>query len=340
MEGNTDRMRRILTVRARLQILTVIFLSLGACQPTPEPLQTEESSVVRLRLVMSYRPDVQFAPFYVADARGYFAENGLEVEFNHLNESESVQLVGADELQFAVVSGEQVLLARAQGLPVVYVMAWWHEYPIAVAAPKDTGIESPADLVGKRIGFPGAYGASYIGFRALLRANGLTEEDVLLEAIGFTQAEALYEHRVEAAVVYANNEPLQLEAQGFPVNVFLVADYVQLTSNGLITNEKIISENPDLIRRMVRSILRGIEDTIDDPAGAYEIAKEYVEGLAEADQKVQRGVLTASIEFWKTEQPGFSAPRAWENMQSILLEMELLKEPLDLNQAFDNTFLP
>ncbi|NIS80804.1 MAG: ABC transporter substrate-binding protein [Anaerolineales bacterium] len=327
-------------MRGKLLVVVLTGFSLAACQVAPEALKTEVRDVIQLRLVMSYRPDVQFTPFYVADARGYFAENGLEIDFNHMNESESVQLVGADELQFAVVSGEQVLLARAQGLPVVYVMAWWHDYPIAVAAPEEAVIDTPADLVGKRIGFPGYYGASYIGFRALLSANGLTEEEVFLEPVGFTQVEALYEGRVDAAVVYANNEPLQLEAQGFPVTVFRVADYVQLASNGLITNEKTVTENPDLIRRMVRAILRGIEDTIDDPAGAYEIAKGYVEGLAEADDEVQRGVLSASIEFWKTEQPGFSDPVAWENMQSILLEMELLKEPLDLSQAYDNAFLP
>lgn len=325
-------------MKGKLFIILVLALAIGACQSTFENQATADTD--HLRIVMSYRPDVQFAPFYVADSRGYFEEDRIAVEFEHLAESESVQLVGADEIQFAVVSGEQVLLARAQGLPVVYVMAWWQDYPIAVAAAADSGINTPADLVGKHVGFPGVYGASYIGLRALLGANGIKEADITLDPIGFNQAEALFQGTVDAAVVYANNEPVKLEAEGFPVVVMPVADYVKLPSNGLITNEKTLNENPDLVRRMVRAILRGIQDTIDNPADAYEIAKDYVEGLAEADETIQREVLGASIEYWIADPLGYSDAEAWDNMQSVLLELEFLQEPIDLNQAYTNDYLP
>jgi NitT/TauT family transport system substrate-binding protein len=324
----------------KIIVLVLLVMTCAACASAPAELAGEADHPVNIRLVMSFRPDVQFAPFYVADKRGYFAENGIEIEFNHLPESESVKLLGTDEIQFAVVSGEQVLLARAQDLPVVYVMAWWHDYPVAVAAPKDSGIATPDDLVGKRVGFPGVYGASYIGFRALLSAAGIAEEAVTLDAIGFTQVEALYEGQEDAVIIYANNEPIQLAAQGLPVNVIRVADYVHLASNGLITNEKTIAENPDLIRRMVDATLHGIQDTIDDPEAAYEIAKDYVEGLEAADRSVLLGVLKASTEFWMTERPGFSDTDAWENMQDILLEMGMLEGEQDIPEAFTNEFIP
>jgi NitT/TauT family transport system substrate-binding protein len=289
---------------------------------------------------MSFRPDVQFAPMYVAVSQGYAAEEGLAIEFNHMPETEAVQLVGVDELPFAIVSGEQVLLARAQGLPVVYVMAWWQDYPVAVAAPVGTGIVAPGDLAGRRIGIPGLFGASYIGFRALIESAGLTEDDLTLDSIGYTQVEALSQGLDEAIVVYANNEPIQLEKLGYPVNVIRVADYVRLTSNGLITNETTIRENPDLVRRMVRTLLRGIDATLEDPEMAYEISKEYVEGLAQADRDVQLQILTSSLDFWRAERAGYSDPQAWINMQEVLLSMELLVEPLDLNQAYSNDYLP
>lgn len=333
-------------MKAKIFIFITIALLLTSCQSKADSTaQTESGASVnaepdKLRIVMSYRPDVQFAPFYVADSSGFFEDNNLDVVFEHLAESESVQLVAANEIQFAVVSGEQVLLARAQNLPVVYVMAWWQDYPIAVAAPGDGEIKTPADLVGKHIGFPGVYGASYIGLRALLGANGIEEADVTLDPIGFAQAEALYQGTVDAAVVYANNEPVQLEAQDFPVTVMPVADYVHLPSNGLITNEKTLSENPDLVRRMVQAILLGIEDTIENPDEAYEIAKEYVEGLAEADENIQRKVLAESIKYWDADPLGYSSKEAWKNMQAILLELGFLHESVDLNQAFSNDYLP
>lgn len=321
-------------------IMLVIGLSLSGCVGVSSPEQEITEATVHVRLTMGYRPDIQFAPLYVAVEHGYYQDVGIEIEFNHIPETEAVQLIGVNEIHFAIVSGEQVLLARAQDLPVVYVMAWWQDYPVAVAAPADSGITTPADLIGKQVGIPGLYGASYIGYRALMSAAGVSCDSVTLDSIGYNQVEALYQGQEDAVVIYANNEPLQLEAQGVSVNVIRVADYVHLTSNGLITNQTIITEHPDLVQRMVAATLKGLEDTIEDPAEAFEISKLYVEGLEQADEVVQRGVLVASIEFWKADRLGYSDPESWKNMEQVLLEMELLEEHLDLSQAFTNEFLP
>jgi len=322
------------------RIAFLLTLVLAACAGRSQPPGGE---LLHVRLPMGFIPNVQYAPLYVAVERGYYAEEGLEIEFDYSSETDGVKLVGAGELPFSLVSGEQVLLARAQGLPVVYVMAWWQDYPIAVAAPRESGIQEPQDLAGKQIGIPGAFGASYVGLRALLHFAGLEEQDITLDSIGFNQVEALVAGQEEAVVVYANNEPLQLEARGYPVNVIRVADYVTLASNGLLTNESTLAGNPELVRKMVRATLRGLEDTIDDPEAAFEIAKNYIEGLgelSESDQELQRSVLAESIKFWKADRLGYSDPQAWENMQGLLLSMGLLDQPQDLSQAFSNEFLP
>jgi NitT/TauT family transport system substrate-binding protein len=119
-----------------------------------------------------------------------------------------------------------------------------------------------------------------------------------------------------------------------------VADFVQLASNGLVTNEKTLTENPDLVRRMVKAFVQSLEYTIAHPDEAYEISKKYVEGLADADEAVQKEILAVSIEFWQTEHIGFSDLDAWKNMQSTLLIMSSYTEPVDLNAAFTNEFLP
>ncbi len=323
----------------KLVLLTLgLALGLSACSaPTPAG---DPGSLAHIRLPMGYIPNVQFAPLYVAVEKGYFKDAGIQIEFDYSFETDGVALVGADELQFAVVSGEQVLLARTQGLPVVYVAAWYQQYPVAVVSKVEQGIVTPADLQGKQIGLPGLFGANYIGLVALLYSAGLSEQDVTLDSIGFNQVEALATDQEQAVSVYTANEPVQLKAQGYQLNEIRVSDHVQLASNGLLTNEKTIAENPDLVRNMVTALLKGLADTIADPDEAYQTSLKYVENLSQADEAIQKEVLNRSIELWKAERLGYSDPQAWQNMQDTLIKMNLLTDELDLSQAFTNVFVP
>jgi NitT/TauT family transport system substrate-binding protein len=321
---------------AAIPMFVFLFAACSTAQSEPT-IDAQEPD--HIRLPMGFIPNVQYAPFYMAVEKGYYQENGIEIEFDYSFETDGVALVGAEDLQFGLVSGEQVLLARAQELPVVYVLGWWQDYPVGVVAKAEEGIQSPADLKGKQIGLPGLFGANYIGLRALLNAAGLEEDDVTLDSIGFNQVEALATDQEQAVVIYANNEPIQLEALGYDIDLIKVADFVQLASNGLITNESTLADNPDLVRRMIQATLHGLEDTLDDPDQAFEISKKYVENLAQADQDIQRQVLEASIAFWRADQPGYTAPEAWQNMQEILLDIGLLSQPLDLQGAYTNEFV-
>lgn len=326
-------------------VLLIVVFGLGGCSQTVSSpagggqAQATQPPLAHIRLPVGYIPNIQFAPLYVALDKGYYQQAGIDVNIDYSYETDGVALVGANELQFAVVSGEQVLLARAQGLPVVYVMAWYQNYPVSVVAKTSQGIREPKDLAGKKIGLPGLFGASYIGLRALLNAAGLQESQVTLDSIGFNQVEALTADQDQAVVVYVANEPVQLRAQGIEIDEFRVSDYARLASNGLITNETTLKQNPDLVRRMVQATLKGIADAIANPGEAYEISLKYVEGLDQADEAIQKEVLATSIEYWKAETLGLSDPAAWDNMQNVLLAMGLLTQPLDLSKAYTNEFL-
>jgi NitT/TauT family transport system substrate-binding protein len=318
----------------RILILLVLALVLTACGGGE--VEPSAAEMMQIRLPMGYIPDPQYAPFYVAADKGYFAEAGFEVEFDYSFETDGMALVGANELPFALVGGDQVILARAQGVPVVYVMEWFQRYPITIVSKESSGITKPADLAGRNVGLPGFFGTSYVGYAGLLFANGLEMADVNANDIGFNQVESLLTDQSEAVVVFANNEPVQLAARGEAINVINVADYIDMVSNGLITNEQVIAENPELVQRFVRAAVRGLADTLANPEEAYEISKKYVEGLDDS----RMNVLEASLKIWEADLLGYTDARSWDKTQEILLQMGLLDTPVaDLAAAYSNEFV-
>ena len=318
----------------------LLVTGLGACgqDQRAEPV-SEDGSLMEVMLPLGYIPNIQFAPLYVAVEKGYFSDAGFDVSFDYRFETDGLALVGQGTIPFAVVSGEQVLLARAQGIPVKYVVSWFQDFPVGVTAKSESGIQSPEDLVGKSVGLPGLYGANYIGLIALLNAAGVELTDLTMESIGYNQVEALVSDQVDAVAIYVTNEPVQLRAQGYQINEIAVADHVHLVGNGIITNEDLISEDPDMVNRFVTAFLEGLADTIADPEEAYQLSMKHVDGLADQDKTIQMEVLNRSIGYWKAEPLGKIDPAGWENMLDVLLSMELLTETIPVEESFTTQFV-
>ncbi|NDJ77028.1 MAG: ABC transporter substrate-binding protein [Chloroflexi bacterium] len=236
-----------------------------------------------------------------------------------------------------------MILARAQDRPVVYVFEWFHRFPVGIVSPEATTITEPGDLTGRKVGVPILQGASYVGLRALLSANNLSEDDIDLQTIGYTAPDSVCEGVVEAAVVYIANEPLTIVQNcNMQVNVIEIADYVNLVSNGLVTNEKTIRDNPELVEGIVHAISRGLEDTLADPDAAFDISvKNYVTDLPEDQYDTQRQVLENSLALWQSDELGHTNPAAWVATQDILVNTGLLTNPLaDVSVCYNMDFLP
>jgi NitT/TauT family transport system substrate-binding protein len=327
-----------------LHLLSIMaLLMLGGCgvpstasPPTDTPTTQAPTPIT---LAMGFIPNVQFAPVYVAVEKDYFADENLEVNFDYGWDTDLLKLVGSGELRFAVGSGDQVILARSNGLPVVYVMNWYQKFPVCVVSLKEKGLQSPQDLIGKTVGTPAVYGASYIGWRALLHAVEIDEAKVNLQNIGYTQVASLTEGQVDAAVCYIMNEPVQLEQSGQEVNVIAVSDYVNLVSNGLITNEQTIAEEPDLVQSLVRAFLRGLRYTIDHPEEAFEICLKHVPEAGGENAPQQMAVLQESIKLWRADDLGHSDPAAWEASQRFMSELGFVDTETDVEQMFTNQFI-
>jgi NitT/TauT family transport system substrate-binding protein len=320
---------------------------LAACAPAAEvpaatPTLVEAApapELTHIDLGVGFVPNVQFAPFYVAQAKGFFAEEGLEVALEYGYENDFVALTAQGERQFAVASGEQVILARAQGLPVVYVMKWYDHFPVAVMALAETGIQAPEDLAGRSVGVPVLSGASYVGWQALVYATGLDEDSVKLDVVGFAQAEAVTQKRVDAAVVYIANEPVQLRQAGMQVNVMPISDYIDLVSNGIITHETLMRDDPDLVRRMVRASLRGLEYARAHPDEAFAVARQAVPEITDETAPAQRAVLDASVELWGDEALGLSDPQAWSESVEFMRATGLIDSPVEVDAMYTNQFV-
>lgn len=246
-----------------------------------------QASLVQERILLTFIPNVQFAPFYVGIEAGFFAEAGFDVSLDHLQEPEVLDLVAVGQANFGIVSGEQVILARSRGRDVVYVFEWFQQYPVALVYSDALDLSDLRQLRGLKVGIPGRFGASYSGLTTLLSSAGLSETDVEVNEIGFNAAEVVCLGAVDAAMVYANNEPLQIRSRAAAgdcgaitdIKVITVASRVDLVSNGLIVSRDLLEAAPENARRMALAFKAALQISINNPAQAYLASLEHVDTL-------------------------------------------------------------
>ncbi len=312
----------------------------GAASTTTAPSAVSGKPLTTVKVAFSYIPNVQFAQFYMADAKGRFAAEGLKTQFDYGSTTDLMQLTARGDRDFLNASGDEVALARAQGLPVVYVAAVYEQYPIAVFAPKGKGLTDAQSLTKLKVGIPSRNGANYIGLKAILYANKIDESKVNLQEIGFSQAQSIAQGKVDAGVGYVNNDVIQLKAQGVDVDVLRVSDVYNLPSAGIVTSEKMLADHPDTVRAFVRAMIAGMRDTQADPKGAFaEVLKIVPEAAKTAD--VQQQVLAATIDLCgDPAKYGAIDPTAWTRMTTFMKETALVKGDPKPEEMFTTKFLP
>jgi ABC-type nitrate/sulfonate/bicarbonate transport systems, periplasmic components len=165
--------------------VALLVLACGPGAPSATPL-------TRLTVGLGYIASVQFAPFYLAQQQGWYADAGLQVEFQNKIDPDLITLVGQGAIDVGIGDGTSVIPAVSQGIPIRYITTIYGQFPNIVFAKASSGITTAADLKGRKIGTPGRYGSGWIMLQALLGSVGLTTEDVkIVEYPNYTQRAAV-----------------------------------------------------------------------------------------------------------------------------------------------------
>jgi NitT/TauT family transport system substrate-binding protein len=268
--------------------------------PAPSTPASVPASPAPIKLVvgLGYIASVQFAPFYLAQQAGYYADAGLAVEFQNKIDPDLITLVGQGAIDVGIGDGTSVIPAVSQGIPIRYVATIYGQFPNVVFAKASSGITTAADLKGRKVGTPGRYGSGWIMLQALLGSAGLTTNDiVVVEYPTFTQRAAVEQGAVDAATGFANNEPVQLELDGAAAVVLRIDAITPLPGPGLIAGTAALTAKHDAIAAFVAATLQAMGEIKANPSVGLDAAIAAVPELASA-RDTQMAILAATIESW------------------------------------------
>ena len=282
--------------RAGILLLTAI---LAACQALPASSPGGSAELRPVTLLLGYQPDVQFAPFYVAQQEGYYERAGLDVTIEHKPAPDVQRLVADGQAEFGVADATDVMIARTQEIPIRYVSTLYQGFPVAIIGAAADVPADPAGLTGMTIGTPGPFGSSWAALLAVLDAGGLTRDDVAIrEYPQFNQAEGLANGDVQLITGFRNNEPLRLEALAMDVGLLTIDEIAPLPGPGIIVGDTLLADDRDLVQAFVRATAEAQAAVIEDPEVGFAAAEEAVPAVAE-DPDVARAVLDATVELWE-----------------------------------------
>jgi putative hydroxymethylpyrimidine transport system substrate-binding protein len=293
-------------------------------------------------VALDWYPNANHAGLFLGQARGYFAAEGLKVDLYTPSDPTTVlQTVGAGKDTFGISYQTDVLLARAQGVPVVSVAALVQHPLLAVMARKEKGITRPRDLVGKTVGYPGIPSQEAI-LATMLETDGAALSDVTLINVGFNLVPSVISGQVDAVMgAYWTHETILAEREGYPVDVLRVEqwgvpDYYELV---LVASDETVAGQAALVTAFLRATQRGYGDAIADQEAA-------LDALAAADEGIDRAVETEGIKLlvpvWTDGGVAFGTQTSarWDAYAAWMKQRGLIPADLDVAKAYTVTLLP
>ena len=327
---------------APLAILVAALLATAACggNATPAPAGASAGAApTKVTLTLNWVPYGEHAPFYYGVKKGFYKAEGIDLTIKAgTGSGTTIQQVDQKNTTFGWADTPVLLNSVSKGLKVKSLGVFLQKGPSSIEYLADHGINSPADLKGKKIG--GTVGdALYATFPAWLKANGLSPSDVTvvnLDAAG--KIAALAEGRVDAIMGFFHDQGPTIEGKtGKTVKYFLYADYgMNMLGTGIVANTDAVTQNPDLAKRFVRATQKSWAEAAKDIPGAV----DAMIGMApnEPPKNVLTKQLTLCLPLLGTGTPGVDNEADWTNTVNLMSKYSTLKNPGAPSTYWDNTY--
>ncbi|WP_018933081.1 ABC transporter substrate-binding protein [Gracilibacillus lacisalsi] len=303
--------------------------------------ESTREELEEVTLVLDWTPNTNHTGLYVAESKKYFEDEGLDVEIVMPGEAGADQTVASGQAEFGISYQEQVTEARTQDIPLVSIAAVIQHNTSGFAAPEEKEITSPADFAGKTYGGWGAPVESAV-IDALMKQEEASVEDVDIVNMGNTDFFTAVERDVDFAWIYYGWTGIEAELRGKEIDMIYLTDYsekLDYYTPVITTNEDMIEENPETIKKFMAAVSRGYQDAIDNPEEAADI-------LIEAQPDLDEELVHASQEWISpryqddADRWGEQSEEVWSNYAEFMFENDLLERELDVDAAYTNEFLP
>jgi NitT/TauT family transport system substrate-binding protein len=322
----------------RATAAAIVLALLAALMPAAAPAQPRPVDKITLRLDWV---NLGFhALWYYARDKGFFAEQGLDIEILEGRGSDlTAQTVGNGSVMFGTADAAAVMSLIAQGLPVKIVGSYFKSSPIAFVFPRKKGWKTFKDMEGASVG----YGALLATSVAAIKAAGLEGKLRMVKMDPGAVPLALLESRVDAVMTFGFQYVPLFESKGLPVSTFPIADAgVHVPGLALITSTDLSKRNPDLVKRFVAAAQKAMEVTQKEPRAAIDSLLKRAPAL---DPAISLRVLELSFPLY-TSESGKGKPLTWipsqdiERAQDALLAFGAVKARHPIEAYFTNEFVP
>lgn len=322
--------------------LTIVLLSLVTLVSIIAGGQRQEAGddLRSVTAVLDWTINTNHTGIYVARELGYFAEEGLDVAIEFPPETGADGMVVARKAEFAFSYQEGITYARAAGTPLVAVATVIQHNSSGFASRAAEGITRPRDFEGKAYGGWGSPVEEAM-LKALVEGDGGDIEKVRIVPIGSMDFFAATAGEIDFVWIFRGWDGVAAELKGIDINYIPLAEEEALDyyTPVLATHEKLLSEDPELIRAFLAAVSRGYAYAAENPEEAAEI-------LLEVAPELDAELVRASQEFlgprYRAEAPRWGEMKleVWERYADWLQRNGLLEGEFDPAAAFTNEFLP